>query len=210
MSIIKKKLILFDWGNIVESHLTGYSCYDAYNDLFRTCGYAGCENIHNLLGKYNICSIKNEEEFEELYKSIKEEFHLTKTYNEFKYLYKKIFDNIDYYKDVAEYEISLKDRCYIGILSDLTILDYERLNKQVNLSNYDYIFLSFEMGLQKPDIKLFNEVQKMLPFSKQDILFIDDRKDIVDAALKFGWNTLQATGLELDKIKKKCEEFLMR
>ena len=30
---MKKKLILFDWGNIVESHTTGYSCYDAWNDF---------------------------------------------------------------------------------------------------------------------------------------------------------------------------------
>lgn len=25
----KNKLILFDWGNIVESHTTGYTVYDA-------------------------------------------------------------------------------------------------------------------------------------------------------------------------------------
>lgn len=30
----KNKLILFDWGNIVESHQTGYTVYDAWNDLF--------------------------------------------------------------------------------------------------------------------------------------------------------------------------------
>ncbi|MBR6073184.1 MAG: hypothetical protein IKP76_02550 [Bacilli bacterium] len=25
------KLILFDWGNIVESHTTGYTCHNAWN-----------------------------------------------------------------------------------------------------------------------------------------------------------------------------------
>ena len=36
---MKNKLILFDWGNIVESHTTGYSCRNAWNDLFQECGY---------------------------------------------------------------------------------------------------------------------------------------------------------------------------
>ena len=38
---MKTKLILFDWGNIVESHTTGYSCYDAFDDTFKECGYQG-------------------------------------------------------------------------------------------------------------------------------------------------------------------------
>ena len=49
---MRKKLILFDWGNIVESHTTGYTCYDAFNDLFKICGYDGNDNIFTSLGKY--------------------------------------------------------------------------------------------------------------------------------------------------------------
>ena len=207
---MKSKLILFDWGNIVESHTTGYTCYDAFNDLFYECGYRGNDSIFPLLKKYRIASLKNEEEFKDAYELMKIDFNLNKTYDKFSILYKKIFDRISYYKDVAQYEVSLKNRCYIGILSNLTIFDKERLDKQVNLNNYDYIFLSFELGIEKPDIEIFNKIQNQLPFKPQDILFIDDRKDNIDVALKLGWNVFQATGLELDNIKKKCEEFLMR
>lgn len=207
---MKSKLILFDWGNIVESHTTGYTCYDAFNDLFYECGYRGNDSIFPLLKKYRIASLKNEEEFKDAYELMKIDFNLNKTYDKFSILYKKIFDRISYYKDVAQYEVSLKNRCYIGILSNLTIFDKERLDKQVNLNNYDYIFLSFELGIEKPDIEIFNKIQNQLPFKPQDILFIDDRKDNIDVALKLGWNVFQTTGLELDNIKKKCEEFLMR
>ena len=48
------------------------------------------------------------------------------------FLYKKIFDKIDYYQEVADYEVSLKDRCAIGILSNLTIFDKERLEYAEN------------------------------------------------------------------------------
>ena len=41
-----------------------------------------------------------------------------------------------------------------------------------------------------------------------DILFIDDRQDNIDMAKEFGWNTLKASGLELEKIKECCENFI--
>ena len=205
---MKKKLILFDWGNIVESHTTGYSCYDAWNDVFHKCGYKEDKVIFKELGKYKLSSIKTNTEFKKTYKLIAKEFNFHTTYEEFVKIYEETFDKVDSYKEVAEYEVSLKDKCYIGILSNLTIFDKKRLDKQVNLSQYDYVFLSFELGLKKPEIELFNKVQNELPFKPQDILFIDDRKDNIETASKIGWNTLQATGLELDKIKQKCKDFL--
>lgn len=205
---MKTKLILFDWGNIVESHTTGYTCYDAWNDLFHACGYEGNETVFNLLGKYKVSCIGSIEEFEKAFELMAKEFGFNKTYKEFVELYKNIFDKIDYYQNAADYEVSLKDRSYIGILSDLTIFDKPRLDKQVCLANYDYVFLSFELGMKKTDDGLFNIVQSKLPFNPKDILFIDDRKDNIEAASKVGWNTLQATGLELDRIKEKCESFL--
>lgn len=202
------KLVLFDWGNIVESFTTGYSNYDAWNDLLYLCGYKGNEMVVHRLSQYNLTCIKNTYEFEKTYETIKKDFGLDKTYKDFTKLYKKTFDKIDYYKEVAEYEVSLREICSIGIFSNLTIFDKERLDRQVNLSKYDFAFLSFEIGLRKPDIEIFKIVQSKLPFEAQNILFIDDVKDNIESALSMGWNTLQATGLELGKIKQKCEEFL--
>ena len=206
---MRKKLILFDWGNIVESHTTGYTCRDAFNDLFIACGYVGSDNIFTSLGKYKLSVIPTIADFEEVYNQIANDYNLNTTYGEFIHLYKKIFDKIDYYKDVAEYEKSLKDKCYIGILSNLTVFDKERLNKQVDLSKYDYVFLSFEMNCKKPEKVIYEKVNENIPFNPEDILFIDDRQDNVDMAKKFGWNTLKATGLELEKIKECCENFIM-
>lgn len=204
----KNKLILFDWGNIVESHLTGYSCYDAWNDLFKSCGYKGNKSILTEMSKYNICIIPTIEEFEKAFDKISKDFNFNKSYEEFINLYKEILDKIDYYKDVANYEVSLKNKCYIGILSDLTLFDKERLDKQIGLSNYDYVFLSFELGMKKPYIDTFMTVQSKLPFKNEDVLFIDDRIDNIVSASKIGWNVLHTTGLELDKIKEVCEGFI--
>ena len=205
---MRKKLILFDWGNIVESHTTGYTCYDAFNDLFKVCGYGGNDNIFTSLSKYKLSSVSTVADFEDVYNQIANEYKFKTTYIEFIKLYKEIFDKIDYYKDVAEYEKSLKDKCCIGILSNLTIFDKERLNKQVDLSKYDYVFLSFEMNCKKPSREIYEKVIEKVPFNSEDILFIDDRQDNIDMAKEFGWNTLKATGLELEKIKDCCENFI--
>ena len=150
------------------------------------------------------------QELENAYNEIAKDFKLNKSFEEFLTLYKEIFDKVDYYKDVALYEVSLRDRCFIGILSNIMVIDKKRLDNQINLRNYDYAFLSFEMGLRKPEKEIFLEVQKELAIESSNILFIDDIKYNVDAALSCGWNAYQITGLELDKIKEVCEDFLRK
>lgn len=202
----KNKLILFDWGNIVESHQTDYTMYDAYHNLFL---YLGCELKGKIsLGKYHLSSIATMEEFEDTFYKIKDEYNLKGDFKELLDCYDEYFDKIYYYKDVRDYEISLKDRCYIGIFSNLSILDKRRLNNQVGLDNYDYVFLSFELGCQKPDKIIYDKVSEKIPFKGSDILFIDDSEKNIETAKSKGWNTLLATGLELDKIKNACEKFL--
>ena len=204
---MRKKLILFDWGNIVDAHTTGYTCYDAFNDLFKACGYDGNDDVFAGL-KFKLDTIPTVDEFESAYNQIARDYNFKTTYPEFIKLYKEIFDKVDYYKDVADYEKSLKDKCYIGILSNLTVFDKERLDRQVDLSKYDYVFLSFELSCKKPGREIYEKVIKQLPFKPEDILFIDDRQDNIDTAKEFGWNTFRVTGLELDKIKECCDNFI--
>ena len=168
------KLILFDWGNVVESHTTGYSCRKAWDELFKVCGYKGPEGIFRRLAGSKLTAIPTISEFEKMFEKEKVKFGLTASFEEFVENYYKCFENIDYYQDVRDYEISLKDKCYIGILSNLTIFDKKRLDKQVGLENYDYAFLSFEIGFRKPDIEIYEEVQSKLPFKKEEILKADD------------------------------------
>ena len=204
----KKKLILFDWGNIVESHEKGYTCPMAWDDLFLRCGYTGEKHIYGNLFEYKLSALKTEKELEKMYYKIKEDFNLNTDYKEFKKIYLEIFDKVDAYEDVKEFEHSLSDICYIGVLSNLNILDYDRINKQLELEKYDYVFLSYELGIKKPAKELFEKVQKKLPFKKENILFIDDTERNIIAAKEFGWNAVHLTGLELDKIKNACYKFL--
>lgn len=202
----KNKIILFDWGNIVEAHTTGYNMYDAYKYLFKEFGCDLKDKIN--LGKYHLSSISNMKDFEDTFEKIKEQYHLECDFETFLDRYDYYFSKISYYYRVRDYEISLKNRCYIGILSNLSIMDKKRLDDQVGLDNYDYVFLSFELGCQKPDPQIYDIVSKKLPFESKNILFIDDSDKNIEEARRHGWNTLLATGLELDNIIEACEAFL--
>ncbi|SCW64867.1 haloacid dehalogenase superfamily, subfamily IA, variant 3 with third motif having DD or ED [Ruminococcaceae bacterium YRB3002] len=205
----KNKVILFDWGNIVEKHDSGFSLAEAWNELFGRLGYEGTstEIFRETIG-YDATAITTEAEYEEFYGRLKEDYGLKGDYETFRRLYGEIFARIEYREDVRDYEWSLRERCYTGILSDLALPDVARLDSQVGLGNYDHLFLSCRLGISKPRREFWEAAQRKLPFDKKDVLFIDDNPANTGAAAEFGWNVLCATGNELDLIRETCERFL--
>lgn len=127
---------------------------------------------------------------------------------EFKRLYEEELSSVKYYKDVAEYAHSLKSKCKIAILSNLMPFDRKRIDDQYDLSKFDYVYLSFEVGLRKPDKRIYEYVLNDLKVLPENILFIDDDTNNILMAKECGWNTCQAFGYELDRIKENVETFL--
>ena len=115
---------------------------------------------------------------------------------------------VDYYKDLVDYIHSLKDRCKIGIFSDLIYCCYPALDKQVDLSQFDYVWLSYLIHCRKTSQEAFLVVENELQVSPSDIMFIDDTEINISNAKERGWNTCKAYGYELDKIKASIEKFL--
>lgn len=201
----KNKLILFDWGNIVESK---ESMENGWNELFRILGYKKEDDVIPYIRKYELTGIDTMEGLEKAYLSLKEELDLNGSFTDFLENYDLVFDKTNFYKDVRDYEHSLKDKCYIGVLSNLLIIDKKRINNQLDLSKYDYVFLSFELSSRKPYNEIYEKIMNKINFKPSDILFIDDSKKNIETAKKFGWNTLNCTGKELELIKERCNKFI--
>ena len=115
---------------------------------------------------------------------------------------------VDYYKDLVEYIYSLKEKCKIAIFSDLIYCCYPVLDNQVDLSRFDYVWLSYLTHVRKNEETAFQIVEQDLQVSSSNIMFIDDTSVNIENAKKRGWNTCQAFGYELDKIKTSIEQFL--
>lgn len=213
----KNKIIIFDWGGVIESHRDGeYNIRTAMKSMIKRLNKD--INDRDIIKEYESCR-KNEQginidccndikKCEEWYERIKNTFHFNNTLEEFSRVYKEEYSKVEYYQEVVEFAHSLKSIAITGILSNLIFLDKARLNKQVDFKYFDYVWLSFELNCDKPNEEIYKIVENDCKIEPKNILFIDDCKENIEMAEKRGWNTCNAYGYELDKIKRSVTEFL--
>lgn len=218
----KDKIVIFDWGGIVESHFGGeYNCYTARLDILnRLNEETKLVDKDTLLRKWKECDydengkciseISSEEGIQKWFGRIKEKFGLKCDYEEFYKVYQEESDKIKCYKNVVDFAHSLKDKCKIGVLSNLADIDKKRIDKHYDLSKFDFVWLSFEMGCRKPSEKIYSMVEDDLGIPTENILFIDDCFENISVANKRGWNVCLATALDFSIIKECVNEFLKK
>lgn len=86
-----------------------------------------------------------------------------------------------------------KKNIKIGVLSNTTLVTHSIVEELIDMSYFDYQFLSYRIGWEKPDEEIFEYVTDQMPYSKEEILFIDDKLSNVNAAKKFGIKTIHFT-----------------
>lgn len=211
------KVVIFDWGGVVENHENDLK--DLKNAKIRVIRrFNKTLSDDEILNRWtyktkkgiSLSTINNEIEVRNWVSMIQKSMNINVPYEKFKNAYEEEFSLIRYYKDVVEYAHSLKDRCKIAILSDLILFDKKRIDNQYDLSKFDKVYLSFEIGVSKPDRRIYEYVLNDLKIPAENILFIDDDINNIITAKKCGWNTCEAFGYDLDKIKKSVDKFLLK
>ena len=86
-----------------------------------------------------------------------------------------------------------KKNIQMGILSNTALVMHSAVEELVDMSYFDYQFLSCVIGMEKPDKEIFEHVAEKLPYSKDEILFVDDRLSNVNTAKNFGMNVIHFT-----------------
>ena len=208
------KVVIFDWGGVVENHedelkefqdakvrvIKRYNSNLTAEEIINRWSYKLSDNL-------SLEITNKKEDIEHWVARLQKNMNIHISYEDFKKTYEEEFAKITYYKDVVEYTHSLKNKCKIAILSNLTLFDKKRINDQYDLNQFDYVYLSFEIGMRKPCRNIYEYVLKDLNVRPENILFIDDENNIKTAG-ECGWRTCQAFGYELDKIKKDVDNFL--
>jgi HAD superfamily hydrolase (TIGR01509 family) len=93
----------------------------------------------------------------------------------------------------------------IGCLSNTNKLHWEdQIGKWPMLDLFDYRFLSFDLGLVKPDPAIFRAVADRLPVRRDRVLFLDDNDLNADAARAFGFLARRVCGI--DEARQALEE----
>lgn len=81
----------------------------------------------------------------------------------------------------------LKGNYALSLLSNTNPAHYDRLRDRYDFFQYfDQLFLSYKIGLMKPDPAIFHYVSKHLKASPESIAFFDDSTGNVEAARSVG------------------------
>ena len=109
------------------------------------------------------------------------------------------------YPGTAELLAAVQRSVQIGCLSNTNAMHWEhQMSSWPVLQMFDFRFLSFELGMGKPDEAIFQAVADRLPFEKDRILYFDDVGVNSDAAQSFGFRSETVRGL--DEVRAKLSE----
>jgi glucose-1-phosphatase len=101
------------------------------------------------------------------------------------------------YPGTTEVLLELQQAVAIGCLSNTNALHWEDQSARWPvLETFDHRFLSFELGVRKPDIAIYQAVDERLPHKPDRVLFLDDLGVNVAAARSFGFLSEQVQGLD--------------
>ena len=193
------KFFVFDLGGVLSVPMVSKKLYEQIKWKV---------SYEEFLDKFN-----NSEESIKVHKgeiSTKEFFEYLKRYmddnitlEEFK---NKYVNNNKFFNDTIEIIKKLKNLGYkVYLLSNLKEIDYEKFIKHFDVSIFDEMFLSFKLGMLKPNDDIYQYVINKLNTKPENIYFFDDNKENVDGAIRNGINAYQVTG---ETVKKVVEEIL--
>lgn len=194
------KFFVFDLGGVLSVPMVSKKLYEQIKWKV---------SYEEFLDKFN-----NSEESIKVHKgeiSTKEFFEYLKRYmddnitlEEFKNIY---VNNNKFFNDTIEIIKKLKNLGYkVYLLSNLKEIDYEKFIKHFDVSIFDELFLSFKLGMLKPNDDIYQYVINKLNTKPENIYFFDDNKENVDGAIKNGINAYQVTG---ETVKKAVDNILI-
>jgi glucose-1-phosphatase len=101
------------------------------------------------------------------------------------------------YPDVKPFLKQLKQHISFSCLSNTNFLHWEKMRDEMKLATFfSHTFLSFEIGMFKPDNEIYKFVASQLPYLPEEILFFDDNQINVDGARSFGFKSEKVVGVK--------------
>jgi putative hydrolase of the HAD superfamily len=176
------RVLLFDLGKV----LIDFDHSIAVKKIKEFCDL-DAESIYNLFfdsditDKFERGLISGENFFAEVKRLINARI----SYKEFVPIWNEIFTP---HPGMLEIIDSLKDDYPLYLVSNINKLHFEYLQQRFRdyFKFFRYMFLSYEIGLRKPDERVYKFIIDYIKAKPQDIVYTDDRIELIDSALKLG------------------------
>ncbi len=179
------KAVIFDMGNVVlrVDHMIACAKFSEFSDLSK-------EEIYD-----KIIGTRLEDSFERgiisphtFYESVVERIGASISFDSFCAIYNDVFTKNN---GMSEIILKLKNKVKILLLSNTNKLHFLWVDKKFNiLKNFNERVLSYEVRSRKPEKEIFLYALNLLEYKPDEILYIDDVVDFVDASKKLGMNAI--------------------
>ncbi|MBM4339285.1 MAG: HAD family phosphatase [Deltaproteobacteria bacterium] len=141
---------------------------------------------------------------QEFFQSLKESLKLSISFDAFVPIWDRIFVED---REVSEIIRSLKRRYRLGLLSNTDSLHFEYIVSTFPVvSELEKWILSYEVGFKKPASQIFQKAIQWAGVEPERILFIDDTKGHVEAAVSLGIRGIHFVSAQ--QLREKLKVFL--
>ena len=110
----------------------------------------------------------------------------------------------DFFPGVVELLQKLNPKYTLACLSNTNAIQWMGLCERISIDKYfQHSFLSYEIGIMKPELEIYTYTIEKLGFSPDEIVFFDDSEANVQAAVKAGMNAHRV--LDFNDLKDKMK-----
>ena len=103
----------------------------------------------------------------------------------------------DFFPGVVELLREIKSKYTLACLSNTNISQWNGLCERISIDKYfDYNFLSFEIGVMKPEPGIYTYAIEKLGCNPDEIAFFDDTSANIQAGINAGMNAYRVVGVE--------------
>ena len=176
------KIILFDLGKVIFDfdHMIAAAKMSVHCSLTK-------EEIYNLFfdsdltDKYERGQISSQDFFV----GVKTMLKANIAFKEFVPIWNEIFWPMEGMYEILD---TLKGQFRIYLVSNVNELHFDHLHNKFPeyFQFFDYLFLSYKLGLRKPDLSIYQLIIKDLNMSPSQIIYTDDRIELVEPAKEIG------------------------
>jgi len=179
------KTIIFDLGNV----LIGFDHSIAAKKLAKNSPYNEKDVYRlifdsDLVSKYEKGKIKTVDFYKGMKRLLEFDLGLIQ--------FLKVWNEIFFPKpDVERIVKKLKDRYRLILLSNINAAHYSYIEKNFPIVRiFDRIVLSYRAGVRKPETKIYRLAIRQSRCQPSEIVYIDDRLDLVEAARRLNINSI--------------------
>jgi len=137
---------------------------------------------------------------QDFFKKVKNSLELDIDYNRFLPIWNDIFFETPLNKKIQACLAQVKEKYKLVMISNINETHWEFLKNKIPVfSKFDKLILSYKVGFRKPAIEIYNAALESVNTAPSKAFYIDDRKDLIDAASKFGIKGMAFDGEEAFK-----------